>query len=325
MNELRVLVVDDDAGCRLVLRAAVERLGLECRVAADGDEAWRLFEDSQPDVLITDWMMPGLNGLELCRRARQHDGDGYTYVILATALDEHENVLEGMEAGADDYLTKPISPFDVRARLVAAKRVTELHKELDRLHSALTAEARTDALTRLGNRLRLHEDLEAMHDRAVRYDQGYCVAICDLDDFKQFNDTYGHQPGDDVLRKVGDVLNRESRDGDSAYRYGGEEFLLVLAGQTLPQALIAMERIRNAVEGLGIPHEASRAANMVTISVGVSAWEHEQLDTPTTVIARADKALYRSKAAGRNRVEAGDQFQQSPVGVDPISLSVPPV
>src|SRR4051812_38939001 len=223
MNALRILVADDDPSCRMVLRAVVEKLGHECRVANDGNEAWRLFQEARPDVLITDWMMPGVNGPELCRRARQHADDGYTYLILATALGEHENVLEGMEAGADDYLTKPISPFDVRARLVAAKRVTELHRELERLHRALTAQARTDPLTGLGNRLRLHEDLAAMHDRAVRYGQGYCVAICDLDDFKQFNDTYGHQAGDDALRKTGELLNHESRGGDCAYRYGGEE------------------------------------------------------------------------------------------------------
>ncbi len=313
MNELRVLVADDDASCRLVLRATVERLNHECRVAADGDEAWRLFQEEQPDVLITDWMMPGLNGPELCRRVRQHEADGYTYVILATALGEHENVLEGMEAGADDYLTKPISPFDVRARLVAAKRVTELHKELDRLHAELTAQARTDALTGLGNRLRLHEDLEAIHDRAVRYGHIYCVGICDLDDFKQFNDTYGHQAGDDALRKIGALLNHESRSGDSAYRYGGEEFLIVLAGQSLPQGMVVLERIRGAVEALAIPHRASRAGQMVTISVGVSAWEHEQLDTPAAVLARADGALYQSKAAGRNRVTGGEQNRTTPI------------
>jgi diguanylate cyclase (GGDEF)-like protein len=313
MTDLSVLVVDDDAGCRLVLRAAVERLGHPCRVATDGDEAWRLFQEAQPDVLITDWMMPGLNGLELCRQVRRRAGDGYTYVILATALDEHENVLQGMEAGADDYLTKPISPFDVRARLVAAKRVTDLHKELDRLHAALTAQARTDALTELGNRLRLHEDLEAVHDRAVRYGHGYCVAICDLDDFKQFNDTYGHQAGDNVLRKIGEVLKQESRSGDTTYRYGGEEFLIVLPGQSLAEALTATERIRDAVEALAIPHEASRAGAVVTISAGLSAWEHEQLDTPTTVLARADRALYEAKAAGRNRVTEAQYSPAPPI------------
>jgi diguanylate cyclase (GGDEF)-like protein len=313
MNELRVLVADDDPSCRSVLRAVVERLGHECRVASDGDEAWRFFQEAQPDVLITDWMMPGLNGPELCRRARQYNDDGYTYVILATALGEHKNVLEGMEAGADDYLTKPISPFDVRARLVAAKRVTELHKELDRLHTALAAQARTDPLTGLGNRLRLHEDLEAMHDRAVRYGHAYCVAVCDLDDFKQFNDTYGHQAGDDALRRVSEVLDHETRSGDRAYRYGGEEFLVVLAGQTLPQALIATERIRLAVEALAIPHHTSRASEMVTVSVGVSAWDYERLDTPAKVLARADTALYQSKANGRNRVTGDEPHSVTPI------------
>lgn len=312
MSTLRVLVADDDPSCRLVLRAAVEKLGHECRVASDGDEAWRLFQEAQPDVLITDWMMPGLNGPELCRRARQHAGDGYTYVILATALGDHENVLEGMEAGADDYLTKPISPFDVRARLVSAKRVTELHKELDRLHDALTVQARTDALTGLGNRLRLHEDLEAMHDRAVRYGHTYCLAICDLDDFKRYNDTYGHPAGDEALRKLGALLSHESRSGDCAYRYGGEEFLIVLAGQSLSDGMIAMERIRSAVEMLAIPHEASRAGSTMTISVGVAAWQHEHLDTPASLIARADEALYRSKAAGRDRVTASDAEVERP-------------
>ena len=304
MSDLRVLVADDDASCRLVLRAAVERLGYECVVATDGDDAWNQFRATPPDVLITDWMMPGLDGPELCRRARQRSDDGYTYVILATALGEHENVLEGMEAGADDYLTKPISPFDVRARLVAAKRVTELHKELERLNAVLATQARTDPLTGLGNRLLLHEDLAALHDRAVRYDQGYCVAICDLDDFKQFNDTYGHLAGDAALVKMGQLLARETRDGDRAYRYGGEEFLVTLPAQTLPEAVMAMERLRHAVEQLAIPHVGNRASNVMTISVGVSSWSYEDLDTPTTVIDRADAALYQSKAAGRNRVTA---------------------
>ena len=311
MNDLRVLVADDDTSCRLVLRAAVERLGYECVVATDGDDAWRLFQATLPDVLITDWMMPGLDGPELCRRARQRSDDGYTYVILATALGEHENVLEGMEAGADDYLTKPISPFDVRARLVAAKRVTELHKELERLNAALTAQARTDPLTGLGNRLLLHEDLAALHDRAVRYDQGYCVAICDLDDFKRFNDTYGHLAGDDALIQLGKLLAHETRHGDRAYRYGGEEFLVTLAAQTLPDAIVAMERLRRSVEQLAIPHEANRASDVMTISVGVSAWNYGDLDTPTTVLDRADAALYRSKATGRNRVTTDQPEHQT--------------
>ena len=311
MSSMRVLIADDDSSCRLVLRAAVERLGHECSVAIDGDDAWRQLQEQNPDVLITDWMMPGLDGPELCRRARQRSDDGYTYVILATALDEHKHVLEGMEAGADDYLTKPISPFDVRARLVAAKRITELHKELERLHDVLAAQARTDALTGLGNRLRLHEDLEALQDRAVRYGQQFCVAICDLDDFKQFNDTYGHLAGDDALAKLGARFTESCRPGDSVYRYGGEEFLVMLPSQTLDHAELVMDRLRRAVEDLAIPHVASRAGGVMTISIGVAAWSHERLDTVTTMLSRADDALYRSKAAGRNRVTT-EESQQAP-------------
>jgi diguanylate cyclase (GGDEF)-like protein len=306
MSRLRVLVADDDASCRLVLKATVTKLGDECLVAADGEDAWRQFQETQPDVLITDWMMPGLDGPELCRRVRDRDDGGYTYVILATALGEHEHVIEGMEAGADDYLTKPISPFDVRARLVAAKRVTDLYKELDRLRSVLATQARTDPLTGLGNRLRLHEDLESMHDAAVRYGHGYCVAICDIDDFKLFNDTYGHVAGDAALTRVAGLLADVSRTSDTAYRYGGEEFLVTLVSQTLPEALVATERLRNAVEELGIEHARNRASGFLTVSIGVAAWTHEQLDTPTTVLERADDALYRSKAAGRNRVTADE-------------------
>jgi diguanylate cyclase (GGDEF) domain len=310
-TEMRVLVADDDASSRLVLRAAVERLGYECLVATDGDDAWQQLQEFEPDVLITDWMMPGLDGPELCRRARQRSAESYTYVILATALGEHKHVLEGMEAGADDYLTKPISPFDVRARLVAAKRVTELHKELERLHDVLAAQARTDPLTGLGNRLRLHEDLEAMQDRAVRYGHGYCVAICDLDDFKQFNDTYGHLAGDEALARLGRLFNESVRGGDHFYRYGGEEFLVTLPSQTLEQASIAMSRLRATVKALAIPHQNSRASDVMTISIGISAWNLERLDTAESVLTRADEALYRSKAAGRNRVTVEDP---APVG-----------
>ncbi len=169
--DVRVLAADDDVTCRLVLQATVEKLGHECVVAVDGAEAWDAFRSNPPDVLITDWMMPGVDGPELCRRVRERSDDGYTYVILATSLGRHEHVLEGMEAGADDYLTKPISPFDLRTRLIAARRVTDLHKqvarfhdELERLNAELAVQARTDPLTGLGNRLRLHEQLEAHHD-----------------------------------------------------------------------------------------------------------------------------------------------------------------
>jgi len=312
MTAMRILIADDDVTCRLVLQKTVEKLGHECVATTDGAEAWREFQTAPFDVVITDWMMPGLAGPELCRRVRQRADDGYTYVILATALGRHENVLEGMEAGADDYLTKPVVPFDLRARLIAAQRVTELHKqvrrfqqELERLNGELAQQARTDALTGLGNRLRLHEDLRSYHERAVRTGQWYCLAMCDLDEFKRYNDTYGHIDGDDALRRVARALGRSTRAADRAYRYGGEEFVVLFANQTLEQGVHGMERLRQAVEDLGIPHTGRRVPGVVTISVGVSAFDPAGDDTPSALLEAADEALYRAKREGRNRVVPG--------------------
>jgi diguanylate cyclase (GGDEF)-like protein len=311
VSDMRVLIADDDVTCRLVLQATVEKLGHECIVASDGEEAWTKFEAAAPDVLITDWMMPGLDGLELCRRVRERLDGGYTYVVLATSLGQHEHVIEGMESGADDYLTKPISPFDLRTRLIAARRVTDLHKqvarfhgELERLNGELALQARTDPLTGLGNRLRLHEDLQALHERSVRYGHPYCIAMCDLDEFKAFNDTYGHLDGDHALRRVGQTLQLNSRGADGAYRYGGEEFVVVLTDTTLTRAMRAMERMRRAVEELSITHEGKDPRGVMTISVGISAWDASGAGAPHELLAAADEALYASKAQGRNRVTA---------------------
>jgi two-component system cell cycle response regulator len=309
MTPMRILIADDDVTCRLVLQKTVEKLGHACVAATDGAEAWREFQAAPFDVVITDWMMPGLPGPELCRRVRQRTDDGYTYVILATALGRHENVLEGMEAGADDYLTKPVVPFDLRARLIAAHRVTELHKqvrrfneELERLNMELAQQARTDALTGLGNRLRLHEDLQSYHERAVRTGRWYCLALCDLDEFKRYNDTYGHIDGDDALRRVAGALGRSTRATDRAYRYGGEEFVVLFANQTLEQGARGAERLRQAVENLGIPHDGRSIPGVMTISVGVSAFDPAGDDPPAALLEAADEALYRAKREGRNRV-----------------------
>jgi two-component system chemotaxis response regulator CheY len=310
---MRVLVADDDPTCRLVLKAAVERLAHECVTACDGEEAWKLLQQVSFDVLITDWMMPGLDGPELCRRVR-HDVHGtYTYVVLATSLGEREHVVAGMQAGADDYLTKPLDPFDVQTRLIAAARVTDLHKQvtdfrvaLERANGELSQLARTDALTQIGNRLRLHEDLVAIHDRAERYGHGYCVAICDLDFFKSYNDTYGHLTGDEALRKVARTLAAHCRSGDGTYRYGGEEFVVVLADQTVASAVPAVDRLREAVELLGVPHVGRPDPQVITISAGIASWR-DAGESATQLLERADGALYRAKLAGRNRVVADEE------------------
>ena len=199
---MKVLVADDDPGSLLVARAAVKRSGHDCLTAADGDEAWALYLEHQPDVVVTDWMMPGMDGLALCRAIRARGADLYTYIVLLTSQGSRDDVLAGLEAGADDYVTKPLDPFVLHARLLVALRVTTLHADLAHYRKVLSQQARTDPLTGLHNRLKLSEDLEQLHARSQRYAEGYCVAMCDVDNFKSYNDIYGHQAGDLALRAV---------------------------------------------------------------------------------------------------------------------------
>ena len=307
MTAMRVLIADDDASCRMVLEATVRKLGHECEKAVDGTDAWARFQANPPDVLITDWMMPGMDGLALCRKVREEPDEEYTYVILATALGEHEHVLEGLESGADYFLTKPISPFDLRAQFIVAKRVTDAQKMLAELKREVEVQARTDPLTGLGNRRLLHEKLTEYHDRAVRYGHRYAIAMCDLDRFKLFNDTYGHLAGDDALLRVGRTLQAQCRPSDGAYRYGGEEFVLIYAEQSEYEGVVATERLREAVQDLQVAHSALDGGVM-TISAGVAGWEPDRGDTPDMLLARADAALYRSKELGRNQVTAAAEI-----------------
>ena len=199
---MRILVVDDEPLSRHVMQAAVERLGHEWTAAEDGEAAWQCFTQDKPHVLITDLMMPRVDGLELCRRVRADTRAGYTYIILVTVLGERQDVLRGMEAGADDYLIKPVDLFALQARLIAAQRVTDLHAELEHHRAQLAHLARHDPLTGLANRRALQEDLEVLHSRSQRYGRRFALAMCDLDRFKAYNDTQGHQ----ALRAVGAAM-----------------------------------------------------------------------------------------------------------------------
>ena len=301
---MKVLVADDETTSRLIARRAIERLSHECDVAADGVVAWEMLQASEYDVLITDWMMPGLDGPELCRRVRAAKQDGYTYILMTTSLSGADDVIAGMQAGADDYLVKPVDPFALQTRLIAAQRVTELHHELAKAKFALANLARTDQLTQLSNRLRLHEDLAAVHERAKRGQRPFSVALCDLDGFKSYNDTYGHLEGDEALRRVGAAITNQMRAGDGAYRYGGEEFLILMPDDTPDRAVVAMERLRLAIETLAIPHSGRRPPGVVTLSIGIAAWFPESGETPAQVLEAADSALYVAKQHGRNRVVA---------------------
>ncbi|HEX8682727.1 MAG TPA: diguanylate cyclase [Ardenticatenaceae bacterium] len=306
---MRVLIAEDDTSSRIILQRAVEQLGHECVAAKDGIEAWRLVREAPVDVIITDWMMPGMDGMELCRRVREEPRRTYTYVIFLTALADREHLLRGIRAGADDYLPKPLDRNELQVRLLVAARVTTLHQrfieqngELERLNLQLHDQARRDHLTNLGNRLRLQEELASLVGRVARYGHCYCAVLVDVDHFKLYNDHYGHAAGDAVLRTLADSLQKHNRTGDAAYRYGGEEFLIVLPEQTLDRAAIAVERLRQAVQALAIAHDGNHLSGVVTISAGISIMEPGDNKSVETWLKEADLALYQAKHMGRNRV-----------------------
>lgn len=313
---MRVLVAEDDPPSRLIHQMTVEQLGHECLVAEDGDAAWDIFESHEVDVVLSNWMMPGLDGIGLCRKVRGADRDAYTYFILLTALGEKEHLLEGMNAGADDYLTKPLDADDLQVRLISASRVTSLHRQLsektlglqqlnlrlERLNVRLFEQARKDPLTQLGNRLQLREQLETMRGLVDRYEHGYCVTLLDIDFFKAYNDHYGHLAGDEVLVNVANTVAEHCRSGDTAYRYGGEEFLVVLPEQSPESATLAANRMRLAVKDLLIPHEAKTPPGTLTISGGVAALLPGQGKDLDALLREADMALYRAKRSGRDRI-----------------------
>jgi two-component system chemotaxis response regulator CheY len=310
---MRILIAEDDAASCLVLEAAVISLGHDCIVATDGEEAWRLFETVDVDAVISDRMMPRMDGIELCRRIRACEKSTYTYFIFLTVFDKKADVLSGMEAGADDYLVKPLDISDLKMRLLVASRVTSLHRQLfrqsmqlERLNRQLFDLSRTDPLTQLGSRLKLSEDIENIRAGLDRYGRACCAVMCDVDFFKAYNDSKGHLAGDEVLKAVSRALLNTTRSGDQIYRYGGEEFLILLPEQSLDDGLMAAERYRKAIEDLAIPHGFNPPNNIVTISAGVAALSPSAGKSVEAWLNEADVALYGAKQAGRNRILADE-------------------
>jgi diguanylate cyclase (GGDEF)-like protein len=306
---MRILVADDDPTSRLIAQMALRNLGHECDAVSDGAQAWDAYRSHRPDVIISDWSMPGLTGLELCRTIRAQVADGYTYFIMVTSHGNLDEILEGMSAGADDYLVKPLDSEDLQARLVGAARVTSLHRklaeqqtELEKLNDELTAMARRDPLTGLGNRRALDEDLELLEARVTRYGHRYCMALLDVDHFKSYNDTYGHQAGDQILQTVAAQLEAQARGGDALYRYGGEEFLCIFPEQSLSNGFMAVERMRIGLQRLAIPH-TDNPLGVLTISAGLAMLDPGHARAASEVLKEADEVLYRAKQLGRNRVE----------------------
>jgi diguanylate cyclase (GGDEF)-like protein len=297
----RVLIADDEPISREILRRTLQRAGYEVVEVADGEAAWRVLEGPDaPGLTVLDWMMPGLDGTEICRRLRQRPHDrGYTYVLLLTGKDSVRDVLAGLEAGADDYVVKPFAPEIIEARLRVGRRILALEAQLRAERSAFEHLARHDTLTGLWNRRVILEHLDAEIARARRHDGCVGVVLVDIDHFKNINDTHGHQVGDQVLVEVARRLRDSLRTYDGLGRYGGEEFLAVMACRNDADAALIAERLLRAVGDE--PVTTAAGALHLTISLGVATTRTHSFDS-THLLAASDAALYQAKHTGRNRL-----------------------
>jgi diguanylate cyclase (GGDEF)-like protein len=299
---VRILIAEDDAVSRRLLKAMLVTWGYDVVVTSDGDQAWEALRlEDAPRLAILDWMMPGSNGVKVCRKVRMEIWEPYTYIILLTALHRDEDLVTGMDAGADDYITKPFNANELRVRLRAGRRIIELQNELIEAREALRERATHDPLTGLWNHEEILRILRRQLSRAEREGGDVSVIMADLDHFKKVNDTYGHMAGDAVLRLTSRRMLSMVRDYDYIGRYGGEEFLIVLPGCDSEHALPFAERICQSIRGdcMDIPE----GMVPMTISLGVATSGKEKQYDVNSLVQVADQALYRAKRNGRNRVE----------------------
>ncbi len=297
---MRILIADDEAISRKLLKGTLERLGHEVIAVTDGTAAiTALMSFDGPRLAILDWMMPGANGLEVCREVRQRS-EGYVYLILLTGRDSAEDMIVGLDAGADDFLRKPFNSGEMRARVRSGIRVLDLQSGLLEAQEALRHHATLDHLTGLWNRRMILDQLDRELSRVRRERRPLTIAMIDVDRFKRVNDTHGHAAGDAVLRDIAAGIRSQLREYDFIGRYGGEEFLLLLPGCSAADGLIIAERVRNKIAS-----EPVRYGDMVisvTASLGIASTRTPGI-VASEIIATADAALYRAKANGRNRTE----------------------
>jgi diguanylate cyclase (GGDEF)-like protein len=290
-NPMPILAAEDNPVFQSMLRTLLRKWGYDAVMAQNGNEAWRILEsEDAPRLAVLDWMMPGMDGVQICRRVRSAGREPYTYIVLLTARTESEDLIEGMEAGADDYLTKPFNAQELRVRIRAGRRILDLQ-------DALRRQATHDGLTGLLNRNSILARVEEEMVRGRRESRALSLLMIDLDRFKSVNDTYGHLAGDAVLREAAARLSAASRRYDGVGRYGGEEFLVILPGCDLAAATAQAERVREAIAGLPFPIPGRELA--VTCSIGVASADDL---SPESLLRHADEALYQAKAQGRNRV-----------------------
>jgi diguanylate cyclase (GGDEF)-like protein len=302
MSTTRILVAEDEITFRHMLKTFLSKWGYQVVVVSNGLEAWKVLQgENRPRLAILDWMMPNMDGVEICRAIRERKPDPYIYLLLLTSRDQKQDVVEGIEAGADDYLIKPFDPQELRARIHAGERIIELEDRLIRAQEALRELAAHDPLTGLLNRRACLDSLLAELNRGCRAGSPVCIVMADIDHFKRVNDTHGHLTGDEVLCEVARRMQSSLRRYDTIGRFGGEEFLLVLPGCSLEEGVKLAERICHLVRSE--PVKAKNKPIDVSISLGVAVANQPVPADLEALLGSADAALYRAKEAGRNRVE----------------------
>ena len=301
MSGVDVLVVDDSAVHLKVLEHTLSRTFERVHLARNGREALEIFERERPALVITDCVMPDVGGFELCQRIRAAQSF-YVYIIMVTSIAETENVVKGLTSGADDYLTKPVHPEELLARVKVGLRLIDLYRQLEEKNRLLEHFALTDPLTGLPNRRAI--EAWAAHElpAAVRHGFAFWVVAIDLDHFKRVNDVYGHEAGDIVLKRFGEILRGYTRSSDISGRIGGEEFLHVVthADETYLPAIVERTRAKLSAHAFTF----GDATVMVTASFGVTGFRGgERAPGFPDLVKRADQALYKAKQGGRNRAE----------------------
>jgi len=298
---MKILIAEDDNVTRHILEKSVTEMDFEVVSCKNGHDAWKILQsENPPHLLILDWMMPGMDGLEICRKVREQAKEPYTFILLLTSKGEQDDFVKGMEAGADDYVVKPFNHNDLRVRLKAGRRIVELNEELLYVRDNLEKQATHDKLTGLYNRHFMVEILEKEFSRALRHQSDLSCLLLDLDNFKDVNDTFGHTFGDLVLREFSAGLEQNIRKSDISIRYGGEEFMVLLPNTGIAGAQNIAEKIRATCEKKR--YDDGHNSTTVTVSIGIASIKQHQLIDDKEIVACADKALYRSKAEGRNRI-----------------------
>jgi diguanylate cyclase (GGDEF)-like protein len=320
-NPMTILIADDDAVSRRVLEQTLKSWGYGVTAAADGAEAWRILSGSDaPCLAILDWMMPGYTGPELCRMVRQRAREPYTYILLLTSRSERGDIVEGMDSGADDYVTKPFDRHELQVRLRAGTRIVDLQAQLLTTREALRVQATRDYLTQTWNRSAILEILERELSRSDREGTPVGVVVSDLDHFKAINDTFGHLAGDLALQHAARRMQTSMRAYDSLGRYGGEEFVVVLPGADEHMAQLQAERMRVAIAQN--PILVTDRSITITSSFGCTSGHGGRVNAEALIRA-ADLALYEAKRQGRDCVRTATECGAAKAAT-PIATSAPP-